>query len=406
MLPASSQFSRGGSTIHRKRFTPTFNGSDNSIAPKLGAQEGNSMRHLTASIFMLILLGSASGQTKQSPTRPTPAVVIAPVGSGAKLDPVTLTRASLDEKVITLRLSPRVATSIRMPEPVNSVVIGDPERFQAEHSEHEPELVTVKPVSAAPAQTNLLITTTLVHQLNLLLISSGQQSGGTQTVDVLLKYGKPTGGSFLVEDSPLSASLIAETQKLDVSGKPPELASIGPQVTSLAGLIKAAAVDTSSAVDEKSGAVLDKLLDRQKRASLPVLYAQHPGEIDAGPRIKAGVSEVLDQGQDVVVLFSIVNPANHAIEILPPQVQLGGKVKKKWTTAEQLRVIDFRLSTRRLGAGQRADGVVVFERPSFKESNETLFLQVADSGAVDLPALAPIGFGISSFRGGSAHEVR
>ena len=364
------------------------------------------MRHLTACICMLILLGSASGQTKQSPTRPTPAVVIAPVGSGAKLDPVTLTRASLDEKVITLRLSPRVATSIRMPEPVNSVVIGDPERFQAEHSEHEPELVTVKPVSAAPAQTNLLITTTLGHQLNLLLISSGQQSGGTQTVDVLLKYGKPTGGSFLVEESPLSASLVAETQKLDVSGKPPELTSIGPQVTSLAGLIKAASVDTSSTVDEKSGAVLDKLLDRQKRASLPVLYAQHPGQIDAGPRIKAGVSEVLDQGQDVVVLFSVVNPANHAIEILPPQVQLGGKVKKKWTTAEQLRVIDFRLSTRRLGAGQRADGVVVFERPSFKESNETLFLQVADSGAVDLPALAPIGFGISSFRGGSAHEVR
>ena len=235
------------------------------------------MRHLTACICMLILLGSASGQTKQSPTRPTPAVVIAPVGSGAKLDPVTLTRASLDEKVITLRLSPRVATSIRMPEPVNSVVIGDPERFQAEHSEHEPELVTVKPVSAAPAQTNLLITTTLGHQLNLLLISSGQQSGGTQTVDVLLKYGKPTGGSFLVEESPLSASLVAETQKLDVSGKPPELASIGPQVTSLAGLIKAASVDTSSTVDEKSGAVLDKLLDRQKRASLPVLYAQHPG---------------------------------------------------------------------------------------------------------------------------------
>jgi hypothetical protein len=364
------------------------------------------MRHLTACICMLILLGGASGQTKQSPTRPTPPVVIAPVGAGAKLDPVTLTRASLDEKVITLRLSPRVATSIRMPEPVNSVVIGDPERFQAEHSEHEPELVTVKPVSAAPAQTNLLITTTLGHQVNLLLISSGQQSGGTQTVDVLLKYGKPTGGSFLIEESPLSASLVAETQKLDVSGTPPELASIGPQVTSLAGLIKAASVDTSSSVDEKSGAVLDKLLDRQKRASLPVLYGQHPGEIDAGPRIKAGVSEVLDEGQDVVVLFSVVNAANHAIEILPPQVQLGGKVKKKWTTAEQLRVIDFRLSTRRLGAGQRADGVVVFERPSFKESNETLFLQIADSGAVDLPALAPIGFGISSFRGGSAHEVR
>src|SRR5579862_5802805 len=150
------------------------------------------MRHLTAFICMLILLGSASGQTKQSPTRPTPAVVIAPVGSGAKLDPVTLTRASLDEKVITLRLSPRVATSIRMPEPVNSVVVGDPENFQAEHSEHESELVTVKPVGTQAAQTKLLITTTLGHQVNLLLISSGEQNSATQTVDVLLKYGNTT----------------------------------------------------------------------------------------------------------------------------------------------------------------------------------------------------------------------
>ena len=48
--------------------------------------------------------------------------------------------------------------------------------------------------------------------------------------------------------------------------------------------------------------------------------------------------------------------------------------------------------------GERADGVVVFQRPSFKQSNETLFLQMAESGAVDRPALAPIGFGITSFR--------
>ncbi len=40
----------------------------------------------------------------------------------------------------------------------------------------------------------------------------------------------------------------------------------------------------------------------------------------------------------------------------------------------------------------------VFQRPSFKQSNETLFLQMAESGAVDRPALAPIGFGISNFR--------
>lgn len=48
------------------------------------------------------------------------------------------------------------------------------------------------------------------------------------------------------------------------------------------------------------------------------------------------------------MLFSVINPANHAIELMPPQVQLRGKIKKKWTTAQQLPVTDYRLSTRRL----------------------------------------------------------
>src|SRR5258708_31736231 len=86
-----------------------------------------------------------------------------------RVEPVILSRSSLDEKVVVLRVAPRIATSIRLPEPVNSVVVGDPESFQAEHSEREPELVTVKPVTDQPVQTNLLVTTTQGHQLNLLL---------------------------------------------------------------------------------------------------------------------------------------------------------------------------------------------------------------------------------------------
>ena len=357
---------------------------------------------------MACFLGLASAQTApQAVVGPTPAAWMSPTINRTKLEPIVLSRASLDEKVITLRLAPRIATSIRLPEPVNSVVLGDPEAFQAEHSEHEPELVTVKPVGALPAQTNLLITTTLGHQVNLLLTSSGEQNVGVQAVDLLLKYGKsPGGGSFLVEDNATSSSFVAETQSLDGHLKDQEAKPPAPEPSLLARLINQASFDSSKGPEEKSGEVLDKLLDRQRQAALPVLFGQHPGEVDAGSRVKAGVSEVLDEGREVVVLFSVVNPANHAIEILPPQVQLGGKVKKKWTTAEQLHVIDFRLTSRRISAGQRADGVVVFERPGFKQSNETLFLQIADSGAVDLPALAPIGFGISSFRGGSAHESK
>src|SRR6266849_6772299 len=134
------------------------------------------MSHRLSPVFVGCLVGVASAQTRLE---------------RAKIEPVILTRASLDGKVVALRLAPRIATSIRMPEPVNSVIVGDPESFQAEHSEHEPELVTVKPVATQSAQTNLLITTTLGHQVNLLLISSGEQNSATQTVDVLLKYGSP-----------------------------------------------------------------------------------------------------------------------------------------------------------------------------------------------------------------------
>ena len=112
----------------------------------------------------------------------------------------------------------------------------------------------------------------------------------------------------------------------------------------------------------------------------------------------------------VIVLFSVVNPTDHNILLMPPQVQLGGRVKSgkiirrsHWSSADQLPVMDFRLSKRRLGPGERADGVALFERPPYKQSNETLFLQVAEAGAVDRPALAPIGFGISTLREESDH---
>ena len=110
------------------------------------------------------------------------------------------------------------------------------------------------------------------------------------------------------------------------------------------------------------------------------------------------------------MLFSVVNPQAHAVEILPPQIQLAGKLKKgfpvkrsHWGTSQQLAVKDFRLARRRIGPGERTDGVVVFGRPSFKQSNETLFLQIAESGAVDQPALAPIGFGVSAVRKEMSH---
>ena len=119
--------------------------------------------------------------------------------------------------------------------------------------------------------------------------------------------------------------------------------------------------------------------------------------------MRAGVGRVIDGGDEVIVLFSVVNPTKQSILLMPPQVQLAGRTTtgklirhRKWLTSEQLPVLEYRLSRNRLGPGQRADGVALFERPPYKQSNEMLLLQVAEAGAVDRPALAPIGFGVSS----------
>jgi hypothetical protein len=224
-------------------------------------------------------------------------------------------------------------------------------------------------------------------------------------VDFLLRY--QIAGGFLIEQNAGPFPLVAQTTSL----AKPESTTASPNASAVpsSGTLVPAAFNPTP-TDETSSPPksdsLDSLLERQKQAPLPVLYAERiEGEEVKGDRLRTGVSEVLDGGQQVIVLFSVVNRCKHAILLMPPQIQLGGKERsgklvkhEHWSTAEQLAVIDFRLSRRRIGPGERADGVVLFERPPYKRSTETLFLQMAESGAVDKPALAPIGFGVSTVR--------
>ena len=58
----------------------------------------------------------------------------------AGVEPQIRTRTAADGKVTVVEVSPHFVTAVRLPEPVNAVVIGDPALFQAEYNEHEPEL--------------------------------------------------------------------------------------------------------------------------------------------------------------------------------------------------------------------------------------------------------------------------
>jgi len=344
-------------------------------------------------LFALLLTTSALGQ------QPTidPQIRIKPIG---------------DSKITVVALTPHFVAAIRLPDPVNAVVVGDPALFRVEHSEHEPELVFVKALTTEPSESNLLISTTTGREISILLTSRGQAAGQSK-VDFLLQYQNP--GGFLIPPVAVPFSLVPETNSLDEHRRPAgthaKSGAGNPSGTALPNSLPTAARPAAEVAPAAES--LEGLLKRQKQSPLPVLYGEHMERGGRkGTRLRAGVSEVLDGGQQVIVLFSVVNTGRHAILLMPPQIQLAGRKRsgklikhERWSTAEQLAVIDSRLTKRRLAPGERADGVVMFERPPYKQSTETLLLQMAESGAVDKPSLAPIGFGVSTLEE-SGHDAR
>ena len=66
-------------------------------------------------------------------------------GQVPSVRPQVVGPAVQEGQATTVYLAPRFATAIRMQDAVNSVVLGDPDSFSAEHSEKEPQIVFVKP---------------------------------------------------------------------------------------------------------------------------------------------------------------------------------------------------------------------------------------------------------------------
>jgi len=99
------------------------------------------------------------------------------MGQVREIQPQVLTKAELEGRVTEVEVAAHFVTAIRMPEAVNSVVVGDPALFQVEHSDKEPQLVFIKALTTKPAETNLLISTTRGHEASLLVVSRGESAG-------------------------------------------------------------------------------------------------------------------------------------------------------------------------------------------------------------------------------------
>jgi len=279
-------------------------------------------------------------------------------------------RTVFEGQPAVIRLAPHVTTTIRLPEPVNSVIVGDANLFQAEYSPNEPLLVFARAVTSSAAQSNLVISTASGRHFVLLLRSLAPSADDSEAgLDLLVTC--RAAGVFFIEDA-FPAAVISETVNLGSAALPESRRNRKDLI--------------SRTVDELA---LDEIVKRQHRQAILKLY---------GSRIRVGVGQVTEQGSRLILPFSVMSSNSDPIELVPPQVQLAGQGKagifrrSRWITVQQLRVQAYRTSERRLNRGDRVDGVVVFERPSIKQSTERLLLQIADSAAIDQPTLAPIQF--------------
>jgi hypothetical protein len=275
-------------------------------------------------------------------------------------------------EVTVLHLRPDFESTIHLPEEITSVVLGSPGNFKAEHSEGEPEYVYVKPIKPEPSQSNLLISTRSGQHVSLELINDGS-AGGATPVDFLLDY------------KPAQSFLVSEVT--------PEAASAAAGAT--ASHTRAGTRPNRSAPSEGAPpSALELEYQQQQRINTPDWSKWE------NKQIETSLGDVRQWENQVAVCYSVLNPTDHAVEIVPPQIQISGqsqqkkRKKKKGAniTADQLEIRDFRLSTTRLEPGARADGVVVFDRPNYKQSSEKLFLQIAQADKVDQPVLIRLPF--------------
>jgi hypothetical protein len=297
----------------------------------------------------------------------TPLACFTLAAAQADLAPGRILSLNLDpQSVTTLQLRPGFVTSVRLPEAVSSVVLGDPGAFKAEHSEAEPQLVFFKPSTPSASRTNALITTRTGREVSLALVSRGA-ADRLALVDYVLKYEPPR--SFFIEASPPSF-VIEETKSLDSAklpgASPPQPDAIGP---------------------EKS------ILRDQKT---------EPTHWEGG-QLRVSVGHSTKSGDDVAVAFSVLNASPKNIELLPPQIELTNTThnrRDKASKTEPVAIKSYRLTSRKLAPGERADGVAMFESPAFKTSSERLMLQVAQVEQVDRPVLVPVSF-VPAAKGGA-----
>src|SRR5262249_57255168 len=191
------------------------------------------MRRIYCVTLIAILSGSLGAQTKNTRNR-------------------NASKTVFEGQPASVRLAPRVTTTIRLPEPVNSVVLGDSNLFQAEYSPSEPLLVFARTTGSGTAQTNLVISTVLGRQFILLLRSLGTATDPSELGADLLVSCQAARVRFIEDAFP--SALITETVSLAGAAHLPRTSN-----------------ETTSPSENEIGK-LDEILNRQRQQKIQKLY--------------------------------------------------------------------------------------------------------------------------------------
>jgi hypothetical protein len=320
------------------------------------------MRTYRNCIYVAITLASTAGVLWQQMAAQTVTVPLADRKSQPVVSDVTVSKTAVTD----VHLRPLFTTTIRLPDAVSSVAVGAPTLFEAEHADQEPRLVYIKPATKQPAESNLVITMRSGETISMRLISDGN-SALNEPVDYIVDY-KPQESFFIASSDPIAQR--PQEQSAEDKHDPLDLALEGQ------ARVATPAWQSSSALDEKTSKA-------------------------GAPSIVGALGEIREINGRMLVAYSVRNQSNHWIEILPPQIEVSSpgdksEIKKKdrkhIVEAEQVPVNSFKVNGRRLAPGERVDGVVTFDRPGFKQSQERLLLELASANSVDQPLLLPVPF--------------
>jgi hypothetical protein len=285
--------------------------------------------------------------------------------SAEQVDPALVDLPISASTVTDVHLHPFFTTTIRLPDAVTSVAVGAPTLFKVEHSADDPRLVFIKPTTGKAATSNLIISLQSGQEISLRLLSEGMSTN--------------TPVDFVVNYEPRQSFLIGSTD--DVVGH----STANPDLPA-----KPSAIDI--ALKQQLGIASPDWSTTNSR------NANTSDRADSGKPILGALGAVQEREQLMLAAYSVVNRSDHWVEVLPPQVELrspnldGKKTKRDQVLAEQVPVSEYRLTTRRLAPGERADGVVEFSRPGFKQSADHLVLELGTASAVDHPLLLQLPF--------------